>query len=231
VVPLDAAAHVFVGDLDALELADDDHHHLARVLRLRAGEAVTASDGRGHWRWCVWSGDGVTAAGEVETESEPVPRITVGFVVPKGDRPEWIVQKLTECGVDEIVPLTSARSVVRWDAAKAGRQHERLERIAREAAVQSRRVWLPAVRSVTALSEMMTNAVGGRFALANPGGESPSLDCPTILVGPEGGWDRDEIAGQRLVGLGSTVLRAETAAVAAGFLLSALRTGIVSPPC
>ncbi|MBW3670018.1 MAG: 16S rRNA (uracil(1498)-N(3))-methyltransferase [Actinobacteria bacterium] len=228
-----SSAHVFVADLDAPELEADDRHHLSRVLRLRAGETVSASDGRGRWRPCTWTGEdgdgGLVPAGEVARVAAPAPAITVAFAPVKGDRPEWVVQKLTEVGVDRIVVLATARSVVRWEGDRAAKHVERLGRVAREAAMQSRRAWLPQVEGVVAFHEA-AGASGGGVALAEPGGAPPSLDRPVVLVGPEGGWSDDELAVELpRVGLGPTVLRAETAAVAAGVLLSALRAGLVGP--
>jgi len=158
--------------------------------------------------------------------SRPDPRVTVAFAVVKGQRPEWAVQKLTEIGVDRMVPLLSARSVVRWPAGEAGTQVARLRRVAREAAMQSRRVWLPTVDVVTPFAVM---AAQPGAAVAHPGGGPPSLDNPVVLIGPEGGWDQAEVAdaGRVLVGLGPSVLRTETAAVVAGTLLCALRAGVV----
>jgi 16S rRNA (uracil1498-N3)-methyltransferase len=229
-----AVAHVFVADLEVPELDEPDRHHLSRALRLRPGEEVTASDGTGRWRRCRYAtggpggGDSTAALepeGPVISEEPPRPAVGVGFVVTKGSRPEWVVQKLTEVGVDRIVPLSSSRSVVRWDTSRADRNVERLRRVAREAAMQSRRNRLPDVTDVVSFAEV---AVAGA-ALAEAGGAAPSLERPFVLVGPEGGWDRAELAfGLPLVGLGPTVLRAETAAVAAGVLLCALRTGLVS---
>ena len=156
-----------------------------------------------------------------------MPVVTVAFAVVKGQRPEWAVQKLTEIGVDRIVPLLAARSVVRWPPGESGAPLARLRRVAREAAMQSRRAWLPAVEGVAAFSAVAAEAGA---ALAHPGGAPPTLDRPVVLVGPEGGWDDTELAaGPPLVGLGPSVLRAETAAVVAGALLCALRAGIVSP--
>ena len=226
---LAAVAHVFVaelGDLGGIDLTDDDRHHLERVLRLRVGELVTASDGAGAWRQCRWAGAGLEPDGEVEHEARADPAITVAFAVPKGDRPEWIVQKLTEVGVNHIQPLMTARSVVRWDGDRATKQVARLRRVAREAAMQSRQVWLPVVEAVAPLPVALA-AMGDLAALAHPGGDPPSLDRPTVMIGPEGGWTAGELDGRPLVGLGPTVLRAETAAVSVGILLAGLRAGIV----
>ncbi len=221
------AAHVFVDDLDALNLTREDAHHLLRVLRLRDGEAVSASDGAGRWRSCVMGSTGVLeATAPVQIASPPAPMVTVGFALTKGDKPEFTVQKLCEIGVDRIVPIQASRSVVRWDDAKVARNLERWRSVARAASMQARRVWLPEVTDV-----MMPTAVAGPgVAFAHPGGQAVSLDAPTILVGPEGGWTDEEIAlSAARVDLGPTTLRAETAALAAGVLLTALRDGRVGP--
>lgn len=218
--------HVFVRDLEELALDPDDEHHLRRVLRVRVGETVTAADGRGGWRACGWTGTGLEATGAVAREPAPTPALTVGFALTKGDRPEWVAQKLTEAGIDVIVPFVGERSVVRWDETKAARHHERLERVAREAAMQSRRVWLPEVRPVAPFAAV---AMGGDVALAHPGGTNPSLAHPRLLVGPEGGFSEAELASELpTVGLGPTILRAETAALAAGLALAWLRAGTLS---
>lgn len=227
-----AAAHVFVADLENPVVDDVDRHHLERVLRLRAGETVTVSDGCGGLRVCTFAAAGaLEPAGEIDREPTPAPAIGVGFALVKGDKPEWVVQKLTECGVDRIVPFTAERSVVRWDEAKAARNLERLRRVAREAAMQSRRRWLPEVERVRSFAE-----VAGRpgVGLADGGADAALPDLArwaTVLIGPEGGWsDAERAAGQgRFVRFGAHVFRAETAAVAAGTVLAALRSGVVRP--
>ena len=222
--------HAFVESLAALELDAGDDHHLRRVLRLRPGEDGTVSDGRGGWRACVWTGApgvALTPEGEVRQEVPPAPAVTVGFALTKGDRPEWVTQKLTEAGVDVIVPFAAERSVVRWDAEKAARQHERLTRVAREAAMQSRRVWLPTVLPLATYMGLV-GQMGLECGVAHPGGSPPSLERPGLLVGPEGGFSEAELeAAPGTIGLGPTVLRAETAALAAGLALCWLRAGIV----
>jgi 16S rRNA (uracil1498-N3)-methyltransferase len=150
----------------------------------------------------------------------------VAFALTKGERPEWTVQKLTELGIDRIVPFAGERSIVRWDgagtlAAKLGR----LRRVARQAAMQSRRSWLPVVED---LADFGVLAARPGVALADREGLPPSLSWPVVLVGPEGGWSpEEEGSGLPRVGLGPQVLRAETAAVSAGAVLAALRAGLV----
>lgn len=223
------AAHVFVHDLDAPLLDDDDAHHLTRVLRLRPGEVVTASDGAGGLRRCRWAGKGrLEPDGEVQRHPRPTPVLTVGVALTKGEKPEWAVQRLTEVGVDRIVPFVAARSVVRWSADRAARHTTRLRAVARAAAMQSRRVWLPEVPVPVRFADVV-GEMSGSAALAHPDGGAPSLARPAILVGPEGGFDEAELAGSLpRVRLGEHVLRAETAAVTAGILLCALRGGVLS---
>jgi 16S rRNA (uracil1498-N3)-methyltransferase len=225
---------VFVDDPAAPVLDADDRHHLVDVLRLRPGEPVVAGDGRGGWVPCrVAAGRDADSLlvpdGPLRRAGRPGPEVVVGFAPVKGDRPEWVVQKLTELGVDRVVPLRTARSVVRWEGERADRAVERLRRVAREAAAQCRRPWLPVVDAVTTLPALAGTAAAG-VTLAVPGGAPPDLARPVVAVGPEGGWEPDELATGPAVGLGPTVLRAETAAVVAGALLCALRSGVVTPP-
>lgn len=218
--------HVFVADVAAPELNEDDRHHLERVLRVRAGEEVTVADGHGGWRVCELARGGVLdPVSEPETRPRPAPAITVAFALTKGEKPELAVQKLTEVGVDRIVPFIAGRSVVRWDEARAARNLERLRRVARESAMQSRRVYLPEVSDI---SDFRTVAALPGATLAEAGGAPPSLDRPVVLVGPEGGWTDDERGtGLPVSALGPHTLRAETAAIVAGTLLVALRKGLV----
>jgi 16S rRNA (uracil1498-N3)-methyltransferase len=214
-------AHGFVVDLDTPSLDDADHHHFERVLRLFPGDEMTVSDGAGRWRRCRF-GSPLEALGPVEHEDRPQPEITVAFALVKGNRAEWAVQKLTELGVDRIVPFVAERSVVQWDQAKSARQRERLGTVAREAAMQSRRAWLPTVEPVRTFDEVASR---GGAALADRGGRPPSLSWPVLLVGPEGGWSsREREVGLTTVGLGPTVLRAETATIVGGAALCGLRS-------
>ncbi|CAN5139060.1 16S rRNA (uracil(1498)-N(3))-methyltransferase [soil metagenome] len=219
--------HVFVADLEWPVLSGVDRHHVQRVLRLRRGDPITVSDGAGGWRRCRMGDSDPVPDGDISHVARPGPVITVAFAPVKGDKPEWVVQKLTELGVDRIVPFLADRSVVRWDEARARRHHERLTVTAREAAMQCRRCWLPELSPATTFAEV---AVLPGVALADRDGPSPSLDRPTIAIGPEGGWSSGEHHfGLPTVGLGRHVLRAETAAVAAATLLSALRDRLVRP--
>jgi len=214
--------HVFVADLDAPALDDVDRHHLERVLRTRPGEEVTVSDGRGGWRRCTFAaGGGLRPEGPVEHRAAPSPPITIAFALTKGDKPELTVQKLTELGVDRIIPFVAFRSVTRWDDERGARHVDRLRKVAREAAMQCRRAHLPAVDDVV---DFATVAALPGAALADAGGAPPDLGHPVVLVGPEGGWaDEERAGGLPTVSLGEHVLRSETAAMAAATLLTALR--------
>jgi 16S rRNA (uracil1498-N3)-methyltransferase len=218
-----SAAHVFVESLDAPVLAPDDLHHLVKVLRLREGEVVSVSDGAGGWRLCRLVAAGELAIdGEKSFEPAPSPPVTIGFAIPKGERPEWIVQKLTEIGVDRVLLLHAAHSVVRWAPDRAARNLERLRRVAREAAMQCRRVRL--VELVGPLAVDAPLVAGDGVAVAEPGGHRINLSRPTVLIGPEGGWAPGELEhGGATVSLGSTILRVETAALVAATLLVDLR--------
>ncbi|HYA44732.1 MAG TPA: RsmE family RNA methyltransferase, partial [Acidimicrobiales bacterium] len=167
-----AAAHVFVGDLTQPRLANGDFHHLSRVLRLRPGQTVTVGDGRGGWRLCEWAGrPELQPAGETVSERPPTPRLTVALasMATRDGRLDWAVQKLTETGVDRIVLMTSTRCVARWQESRVPLQLERLRAVARAAAMQSRRTWLPAVEGPLPFSRLASCHSGGEVALAELG--------------------------------------------------------------
>jgi 16S rRNA (uracil1498-N3)-methyltransferase len=212
-----SAAHVFVESLDAPQLTDEDDHHLRRVLRIRDTDVVTIGDGVGGWVNARLTVGGVTV--ESERTVEVAPRAaTVISAIPKGDRPEWIVQKLTELGATSIGFMDCARSVVRWDASRAMRQLDRLRRVTREAAMQSRRLWLPEVLDVVPFAEAIKSI---DCAIADPDGDELDPAVDTILVGPEGGFTEGELNSvERRIKLSANVLRVETAALTAAFLLT-----------
>jgi 16S rRNA (uracil1498-N3)-methyltransferase len=237
-----AAAQVFVDNPSLPYLSSDDAHHLSRVLRLRAGEEVIVGDGAGRWARTHWTRDdkgvlepvrgapGPGGDGSVQFEAASRAGLTVAFAPTKGERPEWVVQKLTEVGIDRIVPLISERSVVRWEGERGDNAVARLRRVAREAAAQCRRVWLPEITGVTAFADVAGLAGPGQVVLAQLSGDRPRAGHTVVAVGPEGGWSADELAsGLPTVGFGLSVLRAETAAVMAGALMVSLQTGTVAP--
>ena len=135
------------------------------------------------------------------------------------------MQKLTELSVDRIVVLRTERSVVRWEGDRADHHLERLRRIAREAAMQSRQVWLP---------EIVGRRRPARTTRAprwpTPAGGHRRWATPSSCAVPRGaGATENVVRGRSRVTLGPAVLRAETAAVTAGALLVALRHGLVRP--
>jgi 16S rRNA (uracil1498-N3)-methyltransferase len=217
-----SSAHVFVDDINAPAVSPDDMHHLSRVLRLRDGETVSASNGRGAWRECTWRAGSLSPAGDVHTEPEPSPRLAVAIVPVKGDRTDDAVERLVETGIDEVIVLAPTdHSVVRRDAQRGAAGVERLGRVARAAAMQSRRVWLPVVTGPVGLDEVLSR---DGAALAEPGADGSLAGVTTLVIGPEGGFSAAETArARRTVGLGGTVLRAGTAAVAGAALMVAHR--------
>jgi|SRR5579884_4059227 len=239
-----ASAHLFVdpaaGLPDAIDVDGDDGHHLARVLRLRAGETVTVADGSGRWRPYRVAGSGagagpapavvrLDAAGPGESEPALRPGLAVAFALTKGDKPELVVQKLTELGVDRIAPVVAERSVARPEPSRAAAAAERWRRIAREAARQCRRARLPVVEDLRPLADLAGHPA---IVVAERGGEradvlgEPPGGEVLVVVGPEGGLTADETEGLKpwaRLGLGPYVLRAETAALAAATALAAGR--------
>lgn len=227
---------MFVADIESPAVDERDVHHLLRVLRLRPGQTISVADGTGRWRLCALVSarpDGGAAAATLDPLDEvtdippPHPALTVAFAPTKGDRPEWALGKLTELGIDRVIPLVTDRAVVRWDDKRSERRHQRWNEIARQAAMQSRRLRLPVIDPPTGVARVVAEA-GTSTVLAVPGGDPPTLDRPTVLVGPEGGWSpEEERAVLATVGLGPLVLRTETATLAAASLYTALRAGLV----
>lgn len=178
-----------VADLEHPELSDDAFHHLGRVLRLRAGAAVVASDGAGRWRTAaITGGPSLEITGDCHFEEPPQRRVGVAFAPAKGDRPEWAVQKMTECGVDRIVTLICDHGVVRWSGERARRATDKLERVALEAAAQCRRAYLPMITAPVTLDAFLELVAvdGSTAALTQPGGGPPSAQLDWMMVGPEG---------------------------------------------
>lgn len=218
-----SAAHVFVDDLSSPRLSDDDRHHILRVLRVGSHQAVSVSDGRGSWSLATVQPDGdIGLIGDIQSEPRPEPLLTVAFAPTKGDRPDDVVRKLTEIGIDRIVPIADTKhAVVRWDGLKAAKHVERMKRIAREAAMQSRRLWLPEIVPPCPLADVVKQYAA---ALAEPDGSwiGPTHIC--IAIGPEGGFSPEELEiSPQHVSLGEGVLRGETAAIVAGALMVAQR--------
>jgi 16S rRNA (uracil1498-N3)-methyltransferase len=221
-----AAAHAFVIDINAPVLNDDDFHHLAKVLRLRSGEEVSVSDGRGSWRICHYGMSAVLSTDDSTVQTEVNPRaLTVAFSVTKSDKPDLVIQKLTELGIDHIVPIITERSIVRWDSDKGAKNQVRWQKIAREAAMQSRSVFMPTIHDVCPSIENFVESYGPHLAVADPEGEAPDAGLSIIVIGPEGGFTHQEMdLMTRRVSLPGGILRAETAAVAAGVMLTYLRS-------
>jgi 16S rRNA (uracil1498-N3)-methyltransferase len=213
-----ASAHVFVDDLDAPSLDETDAHHLFRVLRLREGAVVTATNGRGSWRECRARGrDSLVVHGEVVTEIPRALPLGVAFVPVKAEKPETTIRQLVELGVDEIFVVAPTKRAV---AGTRDRLNDRAERIVREACMQSRRVFLPAIHLGVPLVDVV--ALSGA-AIADPDGVAPAAGHRLLVVGPEGGFEDDEVpVSVPRVNIGPAVLRAETAALVAGARLVGL---------
>lgn len=214
--------HVFVDSLTAPVLEEDDRAHLERSLRMRIGDPLTFSDGGGSWGFGVLQGDGVVEpTSDIFTVAAVKPQVTVAFSLVKGNRPELVVQKLTEIGVDSIVVLAAERSVVKWDDSKVDKAKERWNRIVREASMQSHRVRLPQVEGVIGAVDFLARP---DVAIAHFGGARVGGSHNAVAIGPEGGWSERELElANHRVSLGNTVQRAETAAISAGVLLTATR--------
>jgi 16S rRNA (uracil1498-N3)-methyltransferase len=207
-------------------LAGPEAHHLATVCRLRPGDAVVLfnGDGREYAAHVVAAGKRLV---ELEVTAESAPRREVGCrlevaaPLPKGDRAQFLLEKLTEIGVTAFTPLRTARSVVHPGETK----RDRLQRHVIEASKQCGRNVLLRVGPLTDWAAFVGGDLPARRLLAHPGGEELTRESgdAALAVGPEGGLTDAEVeqaraAGWRVVGLGPRVLRVETAALALALL-------------
>ena len=224
---------------DAVTLTGSEAHHAAAVRRVRSGEQVTVGDGRGAW---------LTGECEAVTPREVVvrithridtpaatPRIVLAQALAKGDRDELAVQAATELGVDEIVPWQAARSISRWDSAKAAKGRTRWASIVREAAKQAHRAWIPEVAALESTAVLAARGAASVIVVLEPTASRRltelglRADDPrdlVLVVGPEGGIAPEELeaferSGATLARLGDTVLRTSTAGPAALAVVSA----------
>lgn len=216
---------MFVDSWDQPLLRAQDEEHLRRSLRMRSGDPLSISDGNGRWSLARVGNDELLERVGAEHQMPAPKQSAVGFSLVKGNRPELVIQKLTELGISDIVVLDADRSVVRWDDVKRAKVTDRWTRIIREAAMQSHRVHLPTLSGPSPAAGWLSQV---DVAVADVSGRRGTITTRKVAIGPEGGWSDRELAqaSTRTVNLFDTVLRAETAAIAAGTLLSAsIRTG------
>lgn len=230
---LDAHAE---GDVIALER--EEAHHAAVVSRMRRGERVLVSDGRGTLAEGVIERaerDGVEVVlHRIERVAPPSPRLGLAQALAKGDRAELAVQAATELGVDAIVPWQARRSVVQWKGDRAEKALERWRKVVREAGKQAIRPLLPEVAPVVDTARLAGLAEAWQLVVLDPAAERSIAEVPVdrdllLVVGPEGGIDAAELerldaAGALRARLGDHVLRTSTAGLAAASALS-LRLG------
>jgi 16S rRNA (uracil1498-N3)-methyltransferase len=229
-----SAPQFFVDELSegaSVTLRDEDAHHARRALRLRPGDEVSLADGAGAVGIGVLAGDTPAATvrvREVRHVERPTPPVYVALAPPKGDRLAWAVQKLTEVGADRIALVDCERSVRRWTDDREGNARRRLEAVAREAAMQSRRPFIPEIEGPWPFERaLQAEGRDDRIAVLWEGASEPlarALDeapgAVRLVVGPEGGFTEGEVAAARdagasLASRGEGILRTETAALAA----------------
>jgi 16S rRNA (uracil1498-N3)-methyltransferase len=243
-----APPSAFAPDGAAVLLSAEESRHLRDVLRLRAGEGAFVFDGEGREFACVVieaGGRGAQARLEVRGRAEPQSpesalSLTLGVALLKGEKFDLVVQKATELGAWRVAPLITRRADVRLrDERDAAARVERWRRLALEAAKQSGRARVPAVGTPTPLEKFLddeASAAETRLMFAERGGVSlsefvgggpPRPASVSALVGPEGGWEAEEVSlaagrGWTVITLGGRTLRAETAAITVAALLQHL---------
>lgn len=240
-----------------LALSETDSVHVARVLRLRPGQRVIVSDGRGFdygAELVKVSPQGAIVRLGPPSPSKAEPRLFVTLLqgIAKGSKMDFIVQKAVEIGVRRIIPVDAERTVVRLNKDKADARVERWRRIAYEAAKQAGRARLPTVEPVASWQDVwrrddlgavvvpwedeMGSGLLETMRALSQGVAASGTDIPriTVAIGPEGGYSQEEIeaavrSGARSVSLGPRILRTETAAIVACSLVLAAFGELGSP--
>jgi 16S rRNA (uracil1498-N3)-methyltransferase len=226
--------------VESLCLRGDEADHLARVLRLGPGARVSVFDGHGHEYLVLvkrLESDRVVCQVLHHTAAQPdhMLSIILGQGLPKAEKFEWVIQKTTELGVSEIVPVITDRVVPRLSLRQLPAKAGRWEKLTREACKQSGRATVPQLWPPTPLDSFFAGTQSAELKLILWEGENTHLlrtvltaservTSVAVLVGPEGGLTVQEVArgesfGFRTVGLGKRVLRTETAGVVAVAIL------------
>lgn len=222
-----------------ITIIGDDANHISRVLRMKVGEHITACDEFGCEYDTVVRQTGQTVLLDVissaQSQNEPPYRAVVYQALVKGDRFDTVLQKSTELGACEIVPMICSRCTVKLSLSEYSKKVERWQRIALEAAKQCGRAIIPKVREPITFDEAVSEAAesdlpifcyegGGTVPLPEIIGKTEKPQSISILIGPEGGYADEEAekvtkSGLKMTGLGRRILRTETAAP---FVLSCL---------
>jgi 16S rRNA (uracil1498-N3)-methyltransferase len=221
-------------------LRGDEAKHLSRVLRLGPGAQVVAFDGDGHEYIALverLETDGVVCRILRQTEVQPTQTVTItlGQGLPKAEKFDWVIQKATEVGVSEIVPLITERVIPHISPRHVATKVSRWEKLAREACKQSGRATVPHLRPPTPLDTFFVSCQSSELKLVLWEGEdtqslrtvlaaSEQVASVAVVVGPEGGLTAQEVVrgeayGFLAVGLGKRILRTETAGLIAVALL------------
>jgi len=218
------------------DLREEDQTYIKSVLRLKKNDHLVVFDGQGHEYQAMIhqinkSRTVVEILKKYHPQDKPV-RITLLQALPKAGKMDFIIQKATELGVDRIVPFQSARSVSRLADDKKGQKEQRWQKIAIEAARQCGRADVPVIDPCLDFPEMIAGADGGGLKIifweeeARTGlkdvlshNHSKSLNELSVVIGPEGGFLKEEVdqarqAGFKSVSLGQQILRVETAVLA-----------------
>ena len=218
-------------------LAPDAAQHVAKALRLKAGDALTVFDGRGgEYEATIQriERDRVDVKVGAYHDVEREPRLAVGLAqgLPEADKMDWIIQKAVELGVAWIQPLVCDRSVVRLSPERAARREAHWQRVVRAACEQSGRNQVPELRPTLAFMAWIAEPAAGPRWMLSPqaapiASHAPPASPLELLVGPEGGLSERERElavhqGCESVALGPRILRTETAPIAALAAIHAL---------
>ena len=221
---------------DSLEIKGDDAQHIMRVLRMKVGDNIIIV-GQGGFagiaeiQVCNPDRVGVVLKEVIQENKEPPIRVVLVQALPKGDKMDYIVQKAVEMGVSQIIPMVSEHCVVKYDERKKEERCQRWQKIAVEAAKQCGRILIPEIKPVQKFMDIVKDHEPSMLTMMLYEGRMTEpikdlfvkhKDCRrcVLLIGPEGGVSKSEVALCRShniasVSLGPRILRTETASLAA----------------
>ena len=226
-----------------LLISGDDAKHIQKVMRMQVGQTIIVVSENQAFEAIIEKFEGqdvrVSKTSDALRSNELPKKVTICCGLPKGEKLDFITQKATELGMNELILFDAERSIVKWDAQKGKKKQERLQKIAKEAAEQSHRNVVPAIRDILSFKQLLQQSDQYDVLLVADEEDAKSekrtqfaevlrsinqQQSICVVFGPEGGLSRSEIQelmghGYQGISLGPRILRAETAPL---YVLSAI---------
>jgi len=225
-----------------VSITEEDYHHIKNVLRMKIGDEIIVSNERKAFYGIIKDYENDSVIVELQYElrhnSELPIHVTIAQGIPKADKFETVIQKATELGVKELIPVLSERSLIKVDDKNVNKKLERFEKIAKSAAEQSQRIVIPEIKPFMTIKELISYSrkFTKKCVAYEASSDEEYKNLPNIIkelkldesllifIGPEGGISDKELSllkdnGFVVISLGKRILRTETAPL---FVMSAI---------